>query len=426
MSRLFPGRTFLPNGDSYSRFTISPSNWETPRAVSDQRWYIKYRYYPFGENIGKQRMIKGTVNEVDDLTEKQLRMRALIQKEKEMLHGKDKPVFLIQSTRTNEEIKQDPDYPIPIVYQPIEPEDSFKTAVLKSLYNPSGCDDHVSDLRRNVIRALKLARILEYDHFPIKDISRKHLIRMFKILKDQVSAHLYNRTRAHMISVFEILQDEEATEINPARKVPIQPMAEKKQTALSINDINRILVYLKVTNYNFYRFLYIFYHTGSRPVELCRLRYEDVNLSKSVYTVTIFKKKKKYKIVSKPIHNDVMFLWQELMREAKPGQFLFGHGFKPGPNMYKSTTYSTWFKTYVKDSLGIQENFYTLKHRKLSELREYMLSTEAMDLSRKVTQEAATHDSFSTTELYLGEEQTLINTLLKSVKSAVKNSSTDN
>lgn len=425
MTRQFPGRTFLPNGDSYSRFTIFPSNWDSPRAYFDLHWYVKYRYYPCGQNIGKQRMIKGTVNEVEDLLEKQQRMRALIQAELDVLNGVTKPFFLVQANKMHAAMKQDEQYPIPLTYQAIEPTDSFKTAVLKALYNPAGCEKHVTDLRRNVIRLLKIAHTLEYDHLPVSTISRKHLTRLFNTFKDQVTPSLYNRSRSHMISVFEILQAEEATDRNPAKNVVIEVTVEKKQTALSIEDINRILVYLKATDYNFYRFMYIFYHTGSRPVELCRLRYEDVNLSKGTYTVVIFKKKKKYKVVSKPIHNDVVSLWREVMSEAKPGEYLFGHGFKPGPNRYKAASYSNKYKEQIKDGLGIQENFYTLKHRKLSELRQYMLSTEAMELSRKVTQQAATHDNFSTTEIYLGEEQSLINTLLKSVRSAITGRSTD-
>lgn len=425
MTRLFPGRTILPNGDSYSRFTIFPSNWDTDRAFFDVHWYLKYRYYPCGQNIGKQRMIKGTVNEVEDLREKQQRMRALIKTETDMLHGITQPFYLVQSNRMHHHVKQDDKYPIPLTYQAIEPTDSFKRAVLKALYNPPGCSKHVADLRRNVIRVLKMAHVLEYDHLCIKEISRKHMTRIFKSLKETVSATLYNRTRSHMISVFEILQEEEATSINPVKLVAIEATVEKKQTALSIQDINRILVYLKATDYHFYRFMYIFYHTGSRPVELCRLRYEDVNLSKATYTVVIFKKKKKHKVVSKPIHNDVLHLWREVLSEARPGQYLFGHGFKPGEHRYQSASYSTRFKEQVKDGLGIRENFYTLKHRKLSELRQFMLSTEAMELSRKVTQEAASHDDFATTELYLGEEQQMINTLLKSVRSAITGRSTD-
>lgn len=421
MSRKHPGRTYLENGNSFSRFTIFPPNWETPRADTNVKWYLIYRYYEASGKM-KQRMIAGNVNQTDSLSERQQRMRELFLTERERLLRGQNPLYAKQVGAAGvKKLKQDPDFPIPTTYHPIEPDDTLKNAVLKALWNPPGCEKHKGDLRRNVIRVLKAAAVLGYGDLPISTISKKHMTRVFiKLteLEPAMSNELYNRIRTHLLSVFNIIENEEANERRPVAAVPVKPTMERKQEALTLDEIKRILVYLKGVNYHFYRFAYIFYHTASRPVELCRLQYEDVNLNEGVYRIRILKKKK-WREEIKPIHVNVLHLWKEVMNEAKPGQYLFAHGYKPGEKPYASATYSHTFKNLVKEGLGITRNFYTLKHRKLDEIRVFMLSNEGVRLSREITQHAASHDSFKTTSLYLNDEEARMNTVLRHVQSHI-------
>ncbi len=369
----------------------------------------------------KQRMITGTVNQTDSLSERQERMRQLVLTERERLLRGDNPLYMKLNDAGVKKIRQDLDYPIPVQYEPIEQDDTLKDAVLKALWNPPGCDKHKADLRRNVIRVLKAAAVLGYGDLPVSSISKKHMTRVFikmKELEPAMSNELYNRTRTHLVSVFTIIENEEANERRPVDAVPIKPVVEKKQEALTIEEIKRILTYLKATDYAFYRFTYIFYHTASRPVELCRLRYEDVNLDEGAYRLRILKKKK-WREEVKPIHTNVQHLWAEIMKEAKPGQYLFAHGYKPGDKPYVSASYSHKFKALIKDGLEIKRNFYTFKHRKLDEVRMFMLTNEGLQLSRDVTQHAASHDSFGTTSIYLNDETARMNAVLRNVQSPI-------
>jgi integrase len=423
MTKRVPGKTTLANGHAYSRLVVYPSNWNTPSADIFEAWYIKYRYYSPEFPKGKQRMITGSVNVTDDLIDRQTRMKHLLDQELKMLHSLKHPVF--NSNQDHDAVHKRkvvyPGYPIPNRYIPIEREDSFKDAVLKAIWKPNGCFKHQGDVQRNAIRVLKAADDLGFGSLPIHIVSRKYIKQIFQRMVEMdplMTNHLYNRVRTHMVSVFKTIEDEEVNENNPIAGVQSKPLLRKQQDVLSIDEINRVLEHLKTVDYYFYRFTYVFYHTASRPIELCRLKYEDVTLEERVYKVEI-RKKKTYVEKLKPIHKNTHDLWVEIMSEAKPGQYLFGIGFKPGSIAYMSNQYSTKFKSLVKDKLDIHKNFYTCKHRKLSEIQRFMSTQKGLELAKELTQRAAIHDSFNTTSLYLTEQDVLMNRILENIESRV-------
>lgn len=423
MTKRVPGKTTLPNGDSYSRLVVYPSNWNTLAADIFESWYIKYRYYSPAYPQGKQRMFTGSVNQTDDLAERQRRMNALLQAELHMLHQLKHPAFnqSVEGSLQHKRKVTYPGYPIPEHYAPIEETDTLKDAVLKALWKPSGGFKHVGDLQRNAIRVLRAAESLGLHTMEIKLVTKKYMRQIFRQmteLEPQMSNKLHNRVRTHMSQVFEIINNEEASDSDPIEGVPIKPELKKHQDALSIDEIVQILDHLKKVDYNFYRFTYIFYHTASRPIELCRIRYEDVRLDDHMYKIEV-RKKKTYREELKPIHKHTYPLWVELMNQAKPGDYLFGIGFTPGPRPYMSNQYSTKFKTLVKDKLHIYKNYYTCKHRKLSEIQRFMSTQKGLELAKALTQRAAIHDSFNTTSLYLTEQDVLMNHILENIDSRV-------
>lgn len=423
MSKRVPGKTTLPNGDSYSRLVVYPSNWNTPAADIFESWYIKYRYYSPAHPQGKQRMFTGSVNQTDDLVERQRRMKALLQEELRMLHQLRHPAFnqSADDSLVHRRKVTYPGYPIPDKYIPIEETDTLKDAVLKALWNPSGGFAHVGSLQCNTIRVLKAAESLGLHTMEIKKVSKKYMRQIFQRmteLEPSMSNHLHNRVRVHMSQVFKTICNEDANDFSPIDGVPVKPELKKHQDTLSIEEIVQILDHLKRVDYNFYRFTYIFYHTASRPIELCRIRYEDVRLNDRMYKIEV-RKKKTYREELKPIHKHTYPLWVELMNQAKPGQYLFGIGFTPGPRPYMSNQYSTKFKTLVKDKLHIYKNYYTCKHRKLSEIQRFMSTQKGLELAKELTQRAAIHDSFSTTSLYLTEQDMMMNHILENIDSRV-------
>lgn len=351
-------------------------------------------------------------------------MHQLIDQENRLLEQGYTPKQIAEGVAQRKAAAVHRDFVLPERYVPVEPYDDLETAILKMLYKPKGNKTHVSDLKRNCLRILKAARSLGYDTLPIKDVSARHLNRLFRQWEEEepVSAQMFNKVHAHFFSVFRALQrTEEANDKRIDGAVERKVVVHRHQPMLTLESIRQLLDHLQQVDYPFYRFLRIFYQSGSRPAELCRLKKEDVKLEEHLYRVVVLKGTRP-KEVYKPIHQSVDLLWKEIYELAQTGEYLFSYGYVPGKRCYQTTSYSKKFKNLVKDQLHITENLYTMKHRKLSEVRKFMLTQQAMDLSEKITRQAAAHDSFRTTTLYLGEEQELMNRILRELPSQLDDS----
>jgi len=140
----------------------------------------------------------------------------------------------------------------------------------------------------------------------------------------------------------------------------------------------------------------IFYRSGSRSTEMLALKADKVDLELQEFTILV-KKGKQYKEDIRPIPDDILALWVEMLAEAKPGEYLFSVGFKPGARKIGKDNVPKRWKKYVKNNLGINKDFYSLKHKNLDKISD--------QLSFEDAQAAAGHTSATTTKGYtVGEE----------------------
>lgn len=408
------GQTLLPHQCYISKITVFPSNWNTKKASLLKDWYIKYRFYDPLQPVPKMRTFQG-MNHLKDLSLRQTKTRELLDQELAKLQAGWNPF-----KQGHQKAQARGTYNVSLEYKPIEPTDTLREALLKALTQIRGCKKHKDGVIKNVKRVIRAAEKLQYDQLSVENVSGKHFRRIFIQLSklETLSDHLYNRIRTHLKIVWNIIVKEEASDRDPFKSIDIKSLEFKHQSVLTLTEIEKILQHLQTVDYNFYRFVKIFYHTASRPVELCRLRKEDVNIQESYYLTRILKKKITVTI-PKPIHKNTIDLWSEIVSQAKPGEYLFSHGYQPGPTQYVSTSYSQKFTNLVKNKIGIDKNLYTMKHRKLEELRIFMETHEGIQLAKDVAQHAASHDHFSTTSIYLIDEFNRMNKLLQKVKSDI-------
>ena len=69
----------------------------------------------------------------------------------------------------------------------------------------------------------------------------------------------------------------------------------------------------------------------------------------------------------RPIKNIALEFWKEQLERALPGDYVFSSDFKPGKTRTTAKRMSNKWKEYVKEGLGININFYLLKHLNLDE-----------------------------------------------------------
>jgi len=91
-----------------------------------------------------------------------------------------------------------------------------------------------------------------------------------------------------------------------------------------------------------------------------------VNLEKPVFKLLIIKGSQQ-KEVLRPIKNIAIEFWKEQLKNASPDDYVFSFDFKPGKTKTTTKRMSNKWKEYVKEGLGININFYLLKHLNLDE-----------------------------------------------------------
>jgi integrase len=111
--------------------------------------------------------------------------------------------------------------------------------------------------------------------------------------------------------------------------------------------------------------------------------------------------------VIKPIKDIVLPLWNELLAEAKSGDFLFSKGLIPGLYPINTDQVTKRWNRHVKKKRNVNCDFYSLKHLNLDET--------AMHLGLSDAAAMASHTSTSVTLKHYthGEHQRQLNRLKK-------------
>lgn len=345
----------LPNGCTCSELTVSPKDWKTCKASGlGKSWHIHYYFY---DNTLKERKyikVKG-MNRFKTLEERREATKQLI--ENELYQLKEKGFNAITGK-----------FLAPQVYG-INPQTRFIDALrqacdLLKIEQSTKWDLH------SVINFIETASIkLGIDKMEIHLIKRRHLKQALEIcgeLKKKWSAYSYNNYRGYLMMLFKKLLEEDAVETNPVKDIFKQKSTFKIQNTLSLEERLIIDNYLKTMNPDFRRFVHIFFHSGSRKTELCRLKVKDVNLEKQVFKLLI-KKGNQYREVLRPIKDVALDFWIEQLEGASPEDFVFSLNFRPGRINKTPKWIANMWKRYVKEGLGIDINFYSLKHLNLDE-----------------------------------------------------------
>jgi site-specific recombinase XerC len=364
----------LPNGCTCSNIEVYPKTWERSNASIKKDWYFHYRFYDplLGEKYkyGYPVQKKG-MNECKTLRERQEATRILIADLWKAL--KERGYNPFTGIYTVPEIRAD---------FIISPDLALCHALQKAFERLESVPDALADIKSTLKYFQQASAQLRFDQVPVKDIKRRHIIMIFdqlKKIKPIWTEATYNRYLRNMFGIFKELVKVEAIEYNPAREIEYKKKVKKIKTILDDDQRRTIDESLRKGNYTFWRFIHIFFHSGARTTEIMKVRKEDVNLGRQMVKYTI-KKGTVIREVERPIKTSVMYLWEQLMTEALPGQYLFSRGLKPGDNAIRKDQIKRRWRYWVqrekeKGGLGIKATWYSLKHLNTDEM-ESMYGTD--------------------------------------------------
>ncbi len=194
-------------------------------------------------------------------------------------------------------------------------------------------------------------------------------------LKKSWSAYSFNNCRAYLLMLYKKLLEEDAVDVNPVKEIPKQKIVFKLKRVLDEKERLRIDEHLKKIDPDYRRFIHLFFHSGSRKTEMVRLKVADVNLEKQVFKLLI-KKGSQQRAELRAIKNIALDFWKEQLDGALHDDYVFSSNFRPGKTCTTAKRMGNKWKLYVKEGLGIDIDFYSLKHLNLDETSK-LLDAEA-------------------------------------------------
>lgn len=398
----------LNNGCHRSEIKVTPSNWNTPvdkapAKLLRTKWRIYYRYYdPVFKNDpdkwGQMIQVSG-MNDIKDLAKRQAATRVLLEAEFDRIDAElFNPItgkYHIITERIEDIIPTTPFI------------DALEKAAKMITCVPRMMEDIQCVIKKIEAAAGKLFdKTLHkpYQGLKIAQVSRKHIVYIFEQCKkdnDKFSIHRQNRYRAYLVMLFKQLVKVEAVEHNPILDIPVEKGSIKKvkqlftETEMLLIDTN-----LRAWDYPFWRYMRIFHRSGSRTSEMTRLKPEKVSLESQEFIVLV-KKGRNYVEQVRPIPDDILPLWIEVMDETKHGQYLFSEYFRPGTKPIDKTWLERRWRKYVmgkpeewkdeklrrENCLYIKKTFYLLKSQ----------NTDAIDKALDLEHAAAADGHTNTT-----------------------------
>ena len=374
----------LPNGCHCGELSVNPKNWKQIGASIKKDWYISYRFYDaeFKDKYpnGKLRIVKG-MNGYHRLDTRRKATLDLIETEMYML--------------VNDGFNPISNLCTPIV-KVSESLIDTSTPLIVALYFAFNKIEVEPGTRLDIKSMLKYveqaAGNLKLEKIEISKLQRKHirlLLDEVKVIRKVFSNSRFNKYRTYLMILLEELAELEAIDANPVKDI------RKKKETVTLKDLltdeqrTEVNAYLHANYRNFWQFLHIFFHSGSRIIELCRVQAKDVDLKKQQCKY-LLKKGRVWVEVLRPIKNSVIKLWANQIKGAGPEDYIFSAGLQPGETKINPNQITRRWKRLVKDNkdLGITADFYSLKHLNTDET--------AAELDLK---DAAAQNSHTSTEI---------------------------
>src|SRR5690606_5689409 len=117
-----------------------------------------------------------------------------------------------------------------------------------------------------------------------------------------------NNTRTDISTLFQVFEDNGIIPANFISKIKVLKAPPKRNKTYSDFKLERILEYLKENDPNLLLFIKFVSYNFLRPIEVCRLKVEDINLRENKLTVKAKNKLVKEKIIPSILADELSFL----------------------------------------------------------------------------------------------------------------------
>lgn len=335
-----------------------------------QRWYVYYSY--INPNTGKmQRQPPIYMNVNRDYTtvkERLSRLNAISKNLAELLKKGYSP-FPSEDLKERSTIKSSLEWAI---------------KMKKSTLSETSIPDYES-------RTNQFINYLEkngYDVIPADEFPKKYVLDYLNSILLKLSAKTHNNHKVVISSLFDVLKKNEMIPHNYLREIDNQKTDSKRHKSYSASQLEKLfeeiakdqqmLLFIQFVSYNFLR-----------PIEVVRLKFDDLKLNDAPPYLQV---KAKNKALKTKIIPDILLQFLKTLKFRDPEDFVFKTNDKgiATKEVNRRNYFSDKFNT-IKTKLGLGEEYtiYSFRHTFITklfrEIRKERTELETYDLLMKVT-----------------------------------------
>jgi integrase len=359
--------------------SVNPKNWESGGlALLKKNWQIQYYFYPKCGSKPKLVVVKG-MNNLKTLADRRLVVKGLIDDEINQNMIGYNPII--------KKVVHEAE-----VHAALHSQLQFITAFRAASIKIQCTEKHRKEMERCLNRLETHIVKLGIQDVVIEKLTRSQLRQLMDAC--ELPSSYYNKYLSFLSSIYSELIQYECCPYNIVRDLKKRTVTKKQREILNPKDHIAVMEYLQSNYYEFWRYARIFLFSGARSTELFRLQVKDVNIEEQEYKVTIMKGSQPKEVI-KVIMGEIVPLWEEVLKGAKPNDYLFSKGLVSGEKPVQSYQITKRWSRLVKHSneikyedgsvVKITADFYSLKHSFLDSLPENIAMLVASHTNSKTT-----------------------------------------
>jgi len=189
-----------------------------------------------------------------------------------------------------------------------------------------------------------------------------------KLTNERVSPRTYNNNIKLGRALFSWAIEKSYARINPFEKLKQKKAQGKGRTIIPKEDRDKIAAYFKEHNPAFIIVMQLVYKSFLRPVEITRVKVNQINFEKHCIEMK-GSQKKNGKDHNSRLDEELENLLREYIRYAKPNDYLFTRNWRPGDKPISSHTFSVQWDR-MREQLHLTEKYqlYSLRDSGITSL----------------------------------------------------------
>ncbi len=314
-------------------------------------------------------------------------------------------------------IQQPTDQPVPQSAQEAKNTDThgYDDNATKAVVSYATAFDKALLLKTNVAKTVtikdyqsrlnKFKKWLQEHHQDIQDIndiSKKIVLEFLNHIQITSSSRTRNNYRTALRAIFQVLEDNEIISTNIVSSIKPLRSTPKRHKTYSSSQEEAIFHYLQKQDHLLLLYIQFISYNMLRPIEACRLRIKDINLTEKKLSFQSKTKNLKTKIIP-----DILIKELPSLSSMNPDDFLFtrdGIGGKwDTTDINRRDYFSKRFKKVIKDHFGFDQNYslYSFRHTFITKLYRKLRTVYSVNEAKSRLMEITGHTNMSTLEKYL-------------------------